>query len=493
MTASKTFPRLFGNWAMALIVVPCAAAALSLTAVTSPILCAGVVIATSVVVACVVWPDAPILAVVFLLYTNAAGIAVQFHHVPFIVGAAFPLLLLLPLAKAVLFRREKLVIDKILPLILVFVLIQAIGTWFADKPDVAILNLVQSAVESIGFYFLLTNVVRTPETLRRVIWTLLGAGTFMGGLSVYQQCTRTFDNNYGGFAQMSNAAFRTGEKTLAGDVEQSRLSGPIGEQNRYAQIMLMLVPLGMFRLWGERSGVLRILAVVSTGFCLAGAALTFSRGGAVGFVLMLIVMALMGYIRLRQLATVFIGNAVLLVALPQFSARMASMNCLASLGNDGGDAHSGADGSSRSRLTEMMAAALVFADHPVVGVGPGLYPDHYREYAQILGVKFKQKNRQAHNLYLALAAEAGGPGLLCFLFIVGITVRQLTKSLGNARRRIREMATLTPGLLFALVLYLSTGLFLHFSFARYFRMVLALAGAAARIVAEAGAGRRCAG
>ena len=492
MTASKSIPRLVGPWALAILVVPCVAAALSLTVVTSPIISAGVVLAMSVVIACLVWPDAPILAVVFVLYTNAAGIAVQFHHVPFIVGAAFPLVLLLPLVKAVLFRREKLVVDKILPLILVFVLIQAIGTWFADKPDVAILNLVQSAVESIGFYFLLTNVIRTPETLRRVIWTLLAAGTFMGGLSVVQQSTRTFNNNYGGFAQMSNASFRTGEKTIEGDVEQNRLSGPIGEQNRYAQIMLMLVPLGMFRLWGERSGALRILAVVSTGFCLAGAALTFSRGGAVGFVLVLIVMVLMGYIRLRQLATVFVGIAVLLVALPQFSARMASMGRLASMGSDDGNADSTADGSIRSRLGEMMAAALVFADHPVIGVGPGLYPDHYRQYAEILGVKFKQKNRQAHSLYLALAAEAGGAGLLCFLFMVGLTLRELTRSLGNSGRSIPEMATLASGLMFALVVYLTTGLFLHFSFARYFWFILALAGAAARIAGENAARRELA-
>jgi hypothetical protein len=494
MTALKSIPRFFQpKWALAALVVPCAAASLSLMAVTSPMMCAAVFVATGVVAACFAWPDAPILAVVFVLYTNAAVIAVQFHHVPFIVGAAFPLLLLIPLGERLIFRQEKLVVDKVLPLILSFVLVQAVGAVFADKPDVAVLNLASSAVESIGFYFLLVNVIRTPATLRRVIWTLLAAGTLMGGLSVYQQCTGTFKNNYGGFAQMSDAAFRTGEKTLAGDVEQQRLSGPIGEQNRYAQIMLMLVPIGMFRLWGERSYWLRGLAVSTSGLCLAGAALTFSRGGAVGFVLMLVIMVLMGYIRLRQLVTVLIGLFVLVAALPQFSARMTSMKALSAImGDDDNDGSSVQDGSMRSRLTEMMAAALVFADHPIVGAGPGMYPEHYREYAEVLGVKFKQKKRQAHNLYLGLAAEAGGLGLLCFLCIVVIACKELAKSLRDPARRIPELANITPALLFAVVVYLTTGLFLHFAFARYFWMILALAGASNRIAAEAAARRRLA-
>ena len=145
-------------------------------------------------------------------------------------------------------------------------------------------------VEGIGLYFLLTNVVRTPEMLRRVIWVLLAAGAFLGFLSVDQDTAQTYSNNYWGFAQMSNAAFGTGSEDIYGKVLQRRLAGPLGDQNCYAQNMPMLVPLGFFRFWGERSRLLRILAAVATGFCAMGVALTFSRGAAVAFVLVLVIM-----------------------------------------------------------------------------------------------------------------------------------------------------------------------------------------------------------
>ena len=59
--------------------------------------------------------------------------------------------------------------------------------------------------------------------------------------------------------------------------------------------MLMLVPLGMFRFWGERSKLLKAAAAGATVFCLIGSLLTFSRGGIVGLVLMLIIMAVLRY------------------------------------------------------------------------------------------------------------------------------------------------------------------------------------------------------
>src|SRR6185436_7636416 len=138
--------------------------------------------------------------------------------------------------------------------------------------------------------------VRTPEMLRRATWVLLGAGTFLGLLSFYQDVTHTYGNNYWGFAQMNNADFGTGGENIFGKVLQKRLAGPLGDQNRYAQNMLMLVPLGFFRFWGERSRPLRILAAIATVFCAMGVALTFSRGAAVAFVLVIVIMTFMRYI-----------------------------------------------------------------------------------------------------------------------------------------------------------------------------------------------------
>src|SRR5690606_12304838 len=63
---------------------------------------------------------------------------------------------------------------------------------------------------------------------------------------------------------------------------------------------------------------------------------------------------------------------------------------------------------------------------------------------------------------------------------------------GLARMRKRwmsvrpDLANLATGLLLALVAYLTTGIFLHLSYARYFWLMMALANAAVYIAAELG-------
>ncbi len=80
------------------------------------------------------------------------------------------------------------------------------------------------------------------------MWSIVGvlviAGVFMAALSVFQELTQAHDNNFFGFAQVSEGGFDVGEGDDA--VVRQRLAGPIGEQNRYAQVLLMVVPLAYF-------------------------------------------------------------------------------------------------------------------------------------------------------------------------------------------------------------------------------------------------------
>src|SRR5207247_10917526 len=50
--------------------------------------------------------------VAFILYTNAAVIAVHFHGAPFFLAAVFPLLLCLPIGRELLLRRERLLVPR---------------------------------------------------------------------------------------------------------------------------------------------------------------------------------------------------------------------------------------------------------------------------------------------------------------------------------------------------------------------------------------------
>lgn len=458
-----------------------------ITAVQSLILVIGAVVAVLLLFVAMVWPEALTLVVMFILYTNAAVVAVQFHGVPFLVGASVTALLIIPLANYLIIRRQKLIFHPLLPLLVLFLVIQMLGALRAEEPDEAMLRLATYATEGLALFFLITNVVRIPETLRRVIWVLLLAGALLGGLTFYQQVTQTYDKNYGGFAQVSNAAFGTGEEKLQGEVEQPRLAGPFGGQNFYAQMMLMLVPLGVFRFWDERSNLLRFLALTATGLILIGATLTFSRGGAVGLVLMIVIMAFMRYIKLYQLAIIVLGLVLVMQAFPQYGTRLTSLEALTgAVADDGSTGIEGADSAIRSRLTEMGAAGLVFVDHPVIGVGPGMFKYYYRDYAELIGLRVQMGPRQAHNLYLDIAAENGASGLICFLAILTVTLVNLARIRKRWIQSRPEFASMATGFILAIVSYMATGMFLSFGFERYFWLIIALSSAMMPMAAEMG-------
>ena len=425
-------------------------------------------------------PDAATLVVIGVLYSNAAVIAVHFHGLPVFASAAVPLLLVVPLAYYVVARRQRVIATPGLRGMVGLLLVQILSSIFAADSADASGALLTFVSEGFVLYLLITNVVRTGALLRHVVWVLLGVGALLGALSTYQELTHTYANDYFGFAQVSNAAFGTGERTLTGEILQPRLAGPIGEQNRYAQVMLMVVPLGLFRYWSERSPPLRLLALCMTAFTALGIAFTFSRGAAIGFVLMIAIMAFLRYIRPRQIAAIVLGLALVLVAVPEYGNRLVTLDALTSFVSDEGP-QDAADGSLMSRATENLAAALVFADHPLLGVGPGQFPRYYRDYAELVGIRVLATDRQAHDLYLDIAAETGILGLGAFLAVVLVTLRDLARARRRWSRERPELANLATGFMLAMVSYLTTGLFLHLAFERYLWLMLGLAAAAGGI------------
>jgi O-antigen ligase len=419
-------------------------------------------------------PEVATLVVVFLLYSNAAVVLVTRFGAPLLIGAIVPMILVVPLGYELLIKREKVVVTPAFPWIVVYFLVQILGTLFARDVPAAAGELLNFVVEGLGLYLLVINVVRTPSAMRHVIWTLLAVGAFLGGLSVFQAATGTYASDYFGFAQ-SDATNDLGIK-VGGDI--ARLAGPIGEKNRYAQIMLMLVPLALFQGWSERRRLLRLVAYGVAVLVSGAVILTFSRGAAVGFVLVIVLMTLLRYVKLYQLAAVGLVIAGLLIAVPQYADRLATLYAVVGAVTDSESAIA-ADNSVLSRATENLAALNVFSDHPIVGVGPGQFSSYYREYADDIAISVKAEDRQAHNLYLSTAAETGALGVVCFLAILGITLWQLALARRRWLGRRRDLTNMVTGFALSLVTYMTTGIFLHLSYIRYFWLIMALAGAAA--------------
>ncbi len=499
MTASRTIHRIQRDqWLKALLLLSAGlliTVTASLLASQQPLLAVAVAVALPLGIAIFVWPDAATLTVVFLVYTNAIIVAVKFHGLPRSVGGVLPgILLALPLVKTLLFQRKKILYDTaMLFLIIAYIVIQLLGAWFSIHPDESLQAVFELLVEGIAIYFLLINAIRTPTMLRQVVWALLLAGLVLGAVPLYQQLTGTFDNNYAGFGQLSTTGFTTGESSIFGEVRQFRLAGSIGEKNRFAQILLMLIPLGLLRFWGERSKWLRLGALAATSVISLGFVLAFSRGGAVSFAVVIVVMLFLKMIRPRQLLVIVVGVLLILAAMPQYRARIATIQSFTAMFS-GEPSGTGAepDGAIQGRTTEMLAAALVFADHPIVGVGPDMFRYYSQEYGNQLGMHIIEAQREAHSLFLNVAADNGLLGLIVFLAIVWITTRNLWRTYRRWKDDDPELANIAASFFAAMIAYLSTGLFLHLSYVRYFWLLLALSGAVSSVAKLAEAESRSA-
>ncbi len=466
----------------ALGVVGCliAAGVLGLISGQSPIVAFGLAGASLLFVSIALRPEVATLVVAAILYSNVAVLAVQFHGMPFFMAAGVPLLLVAPLGYLLVVHRRVVVAPPALPLIVGYFLIEVLGSLLSIDVNTSAGEVLTFAVEGFGLFFMLTNVVRTVTVLRQVVWVLLIIGALIGGLSMFQEVTGSFSNDYWGFAQMSNASFDVNSTATGVDL-QPRLSGMIGETNRYAQVMLMLVPLGMFWIWNARTTITKAAALVCTLLITTGVVLTFSRGAFVGFALVLLFMIASGYVKPRQVVLVGLALAALFVLVPGYSQRLGSLGSIT--GAISGDASaSNPDGSIQSRLTEGLSALLAWADHPIIGVGPGLFPQYYHYYADVVGIKVRAHDREAHDLYVGIAAENGIVGLGLFLGAIGITMRELRRASRRWRDRRPDLANIATAFLLSLGTYLATGIFLHLSYARYYWLMLALAAAAATIL-----------
>jgi len=467
-----TFPNLFRNKYFILMTVIVAAAAVGMAGSLGPLIPLGVVVSLYLVVLLFRRPDFNVILIAFIIYTNTAVVLSKFHGVPQTVGYSLPLLLLIPLIWHLFVHKRKIKINFVFILMILYLSVMIMGSAFSRDVNLAMPNVINYVVEGLGLYFLLINTIRTPKLLKQVVWALLIAGTLMGGLSLYQQITGTFDNNYGGFAQV-DTGFIT-EESIQGNVVQPRVSGPVGEKNRYAQVMSMLVPLGLFQAWGAQSKKLRLTALILTGLIIVGATLAFSRGAQVGFLILIITMALMRYIKIRELLITLGAVVLLLIAFPQITQRFSTLGDIFSSKEEGGIRNT--DGSIQGRATEMLAALLVFRDHPIVGVGPGMFRYEMEEYSKIISLKNITGERQAHSLYPGVAAETG---ILGFVTLMGIFFYTLYR-LNIARaywlgRNQTGMANLCTGFFLAIISYMTTGIFLHLAFIRYLWLIIALA------------------
>jgi putative inorganic carbon (HCO3(-)) transporter len=340
---------------------------------------------------------------------------------------------------AVVLGREKLLTIKPQTILLVLLIIWiSLSNWRAVSPEAA--EVIYGYYwKAILIAIITTGLVRDQKRLRILIVLIalsLGfLGTKTGVFGLVRGGTR-FDEGPGG--QMS-------------------------DNNTYALGMNMTVPLLVSVVLSERSKILRGVAAAMTFFTILTILFTFSRGGmltlgAVGLVLV-------WRSKQRVLATGVILLGVL--GFLAFSSDKLKEDYVARAQTISSYAE---DDSAMGRIRAWEISWRVFLDHPWLGVGPNNLlvvtpayshsdPEQHEHY------------HVAHNSYFELLAECGGPSVVLFVLILGVTLYRL-----NRLRRFPKapwVETYAQMMQLSIVAYMTGSLFLNMA---YFDLIYHVVG-----------------
>jgi putative inorganic carbon (hco3(-)) transporter len=407
-----------------------------------------------------------LLLLVFITYTRFSDIAVHDYQAPSIAKSFIVILLLGIFVRWVVSQRQPR--GLLLPTLLVaaYGLVGLTSYLYAPHPEavsLALSNYVKDALIAL----VVVALLKKPQQFRYVIYTLLIIGIFIGTISIHQYVTSNYTSNYGGFAVAEYM-------NIVGETNGYRLSGPVGDPNFFAQVMVVLALLGVERLMNERRLVWRIIAGMSAAASALTVVFTFSRGATVALGLSLLIFFWIYKLKPTQLIALLILGAVLLLYIPpSYYQRVLS---IADILPSNGEINIRKDRAIQGRASENLTAWAMISQHPLLGVGLNNFTYLYQDYTKLLGLAPSANSRSPHNLYLEVAAETGVVGLSIFAVMVILAMRSVLQ----ARRQFKlagmeDYANMTTGFAIAFAGYLLAALFVHAAYPRYFYLLIGIA------------------
>jgi glycosyltransferase involved in cell wall biosynthesis/O-antigen ligase/aminoglycoside phosphotransferase (APT) family kinase protein len=418
--------------------------------------------------------DFALVLLVAAVYLNLSNVLVRQGFPSLLQFAAVPLLL------AALTSRQpadwlRLARQPLTWLLAGYALVLLGSTVYAQSPTLADERFSDTA-KALLIYALIVLLASSARRVRLAAWTMLLASSVLAALGIL----RILDINVPG---LSDGLARLELAHIHGNVFEPRITGPLGDANFFAQILLVLVPIGLFLAWESRTRWPRLAAYGSVALIVGATVLTYSRGGAVALAFVLVVALLASGISWKRLAS---GAAVLALlwtmAIPaDFAARLATVRQFL----PGGEEVLHRDSSFEERLLLTGTAWQMFIDNPALGVGGGNYAARFNEYSQRLGSTSPDYHdesapRYPHNLFLEVAAETG---LLGLAFFAAALLAAFT-ALNRARRSpsLGGLSGLARAVQIGIAGYLISSLFLHGDFQRYLWLLIGMAGAMEALV-----------
>lgn len=196
--------------------------------------------------------------------------------------------------------------------------------------------------------------------------------------------------------------------------EMARGTGASTSANAVAIMISFTIPFVYYRIFHPQESKQVPLGLFQLIVLLIGLGITYSRGGVLVSLFITILYMLQELSRLKpiHIGWFLAGMVALLVLIftlvpPEFWERQAT---LLELG-------SGGDNSLNRRSTYLIVGYESFLENPIIGAGPGVFPEIYKQtnYAAMFADTEKELRRYAHNTYVEIVVGSGLVGLTLFL------------------------------------------------------------------------------
>jgi len=236
----------------------------------------------------------------------------------------------------------------------------------------------------------------------------------------------------------------------------------VGDENDLATTLNMVIPYAWFMSQSRYMSILkRIIYLSMVVIFVLGVISTFSRGGFLGLLSVILGIIIFSKNRIRNIILlVVLGGSIFLSVMDD--VYMTEMKTITDT----------EDSTRNERFHSWKLARAMFLDNSVLGVGAGNYPWNAGKYELILDENRHLKKgrslggRAAHSVYYTVIPEFGLVGVIIFIIMIYslyIRLRQVLKLDNNPEltdKEINDYCLFARAILVSLLAFLVSGVFL---------------------------------
>ncbi len=244
----------------------------------------------------------------------------------------------------------------------------------------------------------------------------------------------------------------------------------LGDENDFSLLMNVMLPFALCLFRYERKMIMKLAYLTTALLCVVSIVSSQSRGGFVGLIAVLAVIWLASPRKILSLVLVgVLALGVYVAADQKYWDRMSTIE----------DTN---QETNRERLESWQAGWDMFKDHPL-GVGPGNYGIRITEYERDLFVR-NMWGRAAHSLWFTLLPELGIPGVLLYLALLRLNLRDLwyLRRLSTESDNDRFASLLSVAFMASLAGFFASGTFLAVLYYPHYWYLSAMIVATRKIV-----------